>query len=337
MHSGPRMLMRPLPLPGRRSSLTVLVVAAMLLAGAQPTAAGAANSYFKNSAVADVAERSPELSHGGQCIRFVREVLRKVSGGRVFISAYASGYQGTFKANGGNVVSSAAAAKGDVIQITPPRTSDSWKGPERMPLHTAIVRRNLGGGNFSVIDSNYSLNNDELVRRHSLNPYSMARRYGGGTVRIWRMGSTPSASKPVAPKAPPPPPPPPPTTKPAPKPAPTVSNILKNDARLVASKNQYLRSPDGRYRFVMQQDSNLVLYGPSGRALWASNTVGRGADHVRMQGDGNLVIYTAKGKPIWASNTAGHYKAHLVVQNDGNVVIYEGKTPLWATGTDGRT
>jgi len=303
---------------------------------ALPSTAPAANSYFSNSSVAGVAERSRELSPGGQCIRFVREVLRKASGGRVFISAYASGYQGTFTANGGNLVSSSAAVRGDVIQITPPRTSDSWKGPERMPLHTAIVRRNLGGGNFSVIDSNYSLNNDELVRRHSLNPYAMARRYGGGTVKIWRMGAVVRATKPVTPKAPPPPPPPP-TTKPAPKPTTTVSNILKNDGRLIASKNQYLRSSDGRYRFVMQQDSNLVLYGPSGRALWASNTVGRGADHARMQGDGNLVVYTASGKPIWASNTARHYKAHLVVQNDGNVVIYEGKTPLWATGTDGRT
>lgn len=146
---------------------------------------------------------------------------------------------------------------------------------------------------------------------------------------------------------PPPPSPPTPTPTPSPTPSPTptpkttpspsVPDRLSNDGRLLASKNEYLRSADGRYRFVMQQDSNLVLYGPSGRALWASNTVGRGAKEARMQGDGNLVIYTSSGKPIWASNTAGHYHAYLVVQNDGNVVIYEGHKPLWATGTDGRT
>ena len=142
-----------------------------------------------------------------------------------------------------------------------------------------------------------------------------------------------------------PPPTSPPPTSPTPSPSPTpesppsssVSNELSNDGRLLASKNEFLRSSDGRYRFVMQQDSNLVLYGPSGRALWASNTVGRSAKEARMQGDGNFVIYNTSGKPIWASNTAGHYKAHLIVQNDGNVVIYEGKKPLWATGTDGRT
>lgn len=146
---------------------------------------------------------------------------------------------------------------------------------------------------------------------------------------------------PAATTAPPPPSSapstPPPSTSPPQSTSEAPSYVLKDDERLVAAKNEYLRSKDGRYRFVMQQDSNLVLYGPSGRALWASNTVGRGANHLRMQGDGNLVIYTSSNKPIWASNTARHYNAHLVVQNDGNVVIYEGSKPLWATGTDGRT
>lgn len=152
--------------------------------------------------------------------------------------------------------------------------------------------------------------------------------------------STPAPTAP--PQQPPPvssPTPSPSTPTPSPS-APTstpVPSRLSNDGRLLAAKNEYLRSADGRYRFVMQQDSNLVLYGPSGRPLWASNTVGRGAKEARMQGDGNLVIYNTADKPIWASNTPRHYNAYLVVQNDGNVVIYEGSKPLWATGTDGRT
>jgi surface antigen len=150
--------------------------------------------------------------------------------------------------------------------------------------------------------------------------------------------SSPGAPSP-APTSPEPAPAPAPAPIPTPPPPPSssVSNTLSNDGRLLAARNEFLRSADGRYRFVMQQDSNLVLYGPSGRPLWASNTVGRGAKEARMQGDGNLVIYNAAEKPIWASNTPRHYNAHLVVQNDGNVVIYEGSTPLWATGTDGRT
>lgn len=134
--------------------------------------------------------------------------------------------------------------------------------------------------------------------------------------------------------APPAPAPPAPAPKPTPKPEP--ANRMSNDQRLLASKSQSLRSSDGRYRFVMQSDSSLVLYGPSGRALWASNTVGRGAHHLRMQGDGNLVIYNAANKPIWTSGTPRRYDAHLIVQNDGNVVIYNKGNPVWATGTDGR-
>ena len=117
---------------------------------------------------------------------------------------------------------------------------------------------------------------------------------------------------------------------------PPVSDRLSNDARLRAADDAFLLSADGRYKFVMQRDGNLVLYGPSG-ALWASNTVGRGSDHVRMQSDGNLVMYDAGERPLWQSNTPGNPNAYLVVQNDGNVVIYSGTRALWSTGTAGRT
>jgi len=182
-------------------------LAAAIVALLAPAQAGAANGYFKNSSIASVAERSSDGSPGGQCMAFVRETLRTVSSGRVRTSAYTHGYQGTFKANGGTLIANRdAAVRGDIIQVTPARTSDSWKGPERLPLHTAIVRRNLKGGNFAVIDSNYRY--DEKVRRHDFNPYAMAKRYGGGVVKIWRLGSVP-APKPEKPK---------PKAKPAPKP-----------------------------------------------------------------------------------------------------------------------
>jgi lysophospholipase L1-like esterase len=112
---------------------------------------------------------------------------------------------------------------------------------------------------------------------------------------------------------------------------------LSDDARLAAASDQFLRSADGRYRLVMQHDGNLVLYGPSGHALWASNTAGRSADHLRMQGDGNLVIYGPGDSLVWASDTAGHPNSFLTVQNDGNVVIYSNGQATWSTGTAGRT
>lgn len=98
------------------------------------------------------------------------------------------------------------------------------------------------------------------------------------------------------------------------------------------SKGQWIRSSNGAYTFIMQDDGNLVLYG-RGRALWASNTAGRAVNNVIMQGDGNLVIYGYPG-PIWASNTVNFPGSNLVVQNDGNVVIYIARKPIWATNTN---
>lgn len=97
-------------------------------------------------------------------------------------------------------------------------------------------------------------------------------------------------------------------------------------------KGQYLKSTNGEYQFVLQDDGNLVLYG-RGRALWASNTNSYAASNVIMQSDGNLVLY---GYPnaIWHSGTYNNPGARLIVQNDGNVVIYLGQKAIWATGTN---
>lgn len=113
------------------------------------------------------------------------------------------------------------------------------------------------------------------------------------------------------------------------------SNRMSHEESLLAASSQYLQSPDGRYRFVMQADGNVVLYGPSG-ALWSTNTVGSKARELRMQNDGNLVLYNQSSQAVWSSGTSHHYNATLYVQNDGNVVIYEGSTALWSTGTSGR-
>jgi hypothetical protein len=94
-----------------------------------------------------------------------------------------------------------------------------------------------------------------------------------------------------------------------------------------------ITSADGRFRFVLQSDGNLVLYGPGNVPLWASNTNGHfDVWDAVMQDDGNLVIYNIRGKPLWASNTNGRASAWLIAQDDGNVVIYDSNNkPLWAT------
>jgi hypothetical protein len=103
----------------------------------------------------------------------------------------------------------------------------------------------------------------------------------------------------------------------------------------VLRRNMYLRSSDGRYTLWLQGDGNLVLYGPSGRALWANSRFT--TDFVIMQGDGNLVGYRDVGGPTWASNTDRSGGNRLVVQNDGNLVIYSSTRAVWASNTAGRS
>jgi len=100
-----------------------------------------------------------------------------------------------------------------------------------------------------------------------------------------------------------------------------------------------VRSGDGRYLLAMQGDGNLVLYGPSGRAIWATSWrtgAWQSQEFVVFQGDGNLVTYGG-GRAIWASGTGGSGAGAFAVQSDGNLVIYRGSTPVWASNTAGRT
>ena len=61
---------------------------------------------------------------------------------------------------------------------------------------------------------------------------------------------------------------------------------------------------NGGFSLNLQEDGNLVLYGPNGQPLWASWTPGTAAARVIMQADGNLVLYDGANRPIWASQTA---------------------------------
>ena len=94
--------------------------------------------------------------------------------------------------------------------------------------------------------------------------------------------------------------------------------------------------------FAFHSDGSLVYY-YTGRALWSSDTAGRGAV-LALQGDGNMVIYDSAGRAIWATMTVGigSTTRRLVMQYDGNVVLYKypyqgiGQTAVWATGTNAR-
>jgi murein DD-endopeptidase MepM/ murein hydrolase activator NlpD len=90
------------------------------------------------------------------------------------------------------------------------------------------------------------------------------------------------------------------------------------------------------YKFIFQkEDRNVVLYSPSGIALWATGTNNYKADKFSIQSDGNVVLYEGN-RAVWASNTSRNPGSLFVVQSDGNVVVYNPSgRPIFNTGTNG--
>lgn len=108
------------------------------------------------------------------------------------------------------------------------------------------------------------------------------------------------------------------------------STPLRIDTPLRAG--QEIRSPDGQTRLIMQEDCNLVLYGPRGAVFWSSRTDGRGAGcYAIFQGDGNLVVYTGADAPVWASSTEGRGARDAQVSNAGTVSVSAGGRVLWSS------
>lgn len=115
---------------------------------------------------------------------------------------------------------------------------------------------------------------------------------------------------------------------------PMRGDTLKSGAFL--SLGESISSKNGRAKFALQTDGNLVAYG-DGAPLWAAGSgPGRGTYRAWMQTDGNFVIYIRGNRSIWDSGTAGNPGAYLKVQDDGNVVVYgPGGNALWSTETNG--
>ena len=95
---------------------------------------------------------------------------------------------------------------------------------------------------------------------------------------------------------------------------------------------QSATSCDGRFRLVLQEDSNLVLY-YGGQALWSTRTVGKKAVLLSMQSKGDLVLLDKSGHTLWHSDTNKRPGAYLALQDNGNLVVYhKGKAP-WSSKT----
>jgi hypothetical protein len=98
-----------------------------------------------------------------------------------------------------------------------------------------------------------------------------------------------------------------------------------------------IKSADGRFRLILQEDSNLCLRKTENdEAIWCSGTNGTGAVVMWMQTNGNLVMRNSDNAVVWSSNSyEGTGSYYLAVQNDGNLVIYNAANnkPIWETDT----
>jgi hypothetical protein len=86
---------------------------------------------------------------------------------------------------------------------------------------------------------------------------------------------------------------------------------------------------DGNQLLIMQGDGNFVDYiASSGFAEWDSGTSVPGS-FVSMQTAGNLVIYSPTGTALWTSLTDPSIGDRLVV---GPIIFTPGNIPLWSGG-----
>ncbi|XP_020101130.1 mannose-specific lectin-like [Ananas comosus] len=102
--------------------------------------------------------------------------------------------------------------------------------------------------------------------------------------------------------------------------------ILYTDDILVGGQSL----TNGKFKFTMQRDCNLVLSDDSASAIWESETNGQGTScYVKMQSDGNLVIYD-NHEAKWASGNVGMESSYVcILQRDRQVVVYGPQ--LWST------
>ncbi|MGS2716853.1 SpvB/TcaC N-terminal domain-containing protein [Eionea flava] len=140
------------------------------------------------------------------------------------------------------------------------------------------------------------------------------------------------------------PPPPPPAPEPEPDPEPKPAAFVSAAGRSQMSPgeglhtHQYLASPNCRYRFVMQDDGNAVVYNMVAEfpePLYDIGRAGQGPSYFWFQqSDNNLAVYKNETlDATWGADVYDQGGQVLGMQDDGNVVLYRGSDVLWETYT----
>lgn len=177
-----------MPMSPHRPALAAILLAAICLGVASfggPRGSHATPSY---GAIATTA-LAYEGAYEGQCWPWVRKVVFEATGREMGFD-YREGF---FEAGAIEITDLADVRDGDVIQVAD--DADTAPDADYPGLHTSIVLDNLGGGAFTVIDSNSQW--DGIVRvRANYDPFAGAAS-NGLEVHIYRFGA--GGSAPAAP------------------------------------------------------------------------------------------------------------------------------------------
>ncbi|MFI5908297.1 hypothetical protein [Dactylosporangium sp. NPDC051541] len=91
-------------------------------------------------------------------------------------------------------------------------------------------------------------------------------------------------------------------------------------AGFALAAGQALRSPNGKYTLMQQQDGNLVLADEAKRVQWSSQTSASPGATASLDRTGDLVVYAKNQTVLWRSSTNGQ-GALLEVRDDGNAAV----------------
>jgi hypothetical protein len=96
---------------------------------------------------------------------------------------------------------------------------------------------------------------------------------------------------------------------------------------------QVLYSDNGKYGAFMQGDGNFVIYRIQDmKAMWSTQTDGKGGTFIQMQFDGNFVMYNAANQPIWYTGTNGQGPAYFTVSEFGQGLVLNALV-VWSANT----
>ncbi|TVZ56762.1 D-mannose binding lectin [Lutibacter sp. Hel_I_33_5] len=104
-------------------------------------------------------------------------------------------------------------------------------------------------------------------------------------------------------------------------------------------KGEFIVSPDGSFKLIMQDDGNLVIYNMFKKATWSSKTSRKSGVKLRMRDDGILTVYKKDNSHAWSSGKKKDAKPKgkyvLKMQDDGNAVVYDKKNKaIWSSKTN---